>query len=348
MEIVKTIIHPKSHDNISIDEEEKLVPEVGIWLKEIDSVYLTFLVLSTLFTVTVILLGTLHLYYVLRYVSNDRIQTDLYYLVFMFPITSSCGLAGMYIPRAAIFLYAVSLVYFMFCLFVIVSLLFNIFGSRKEMSEYLQQNNIMISFKVPPVCCLSCLPKVISSDENLRRIEWLVFQTPIIRTTLELISVVVFMELGHRHNMWFMFSQLFGLISMCVAFYGCYIIVPLGRKKHTPYRFDFIFRVVDIAQCIYTIQKFCFDFASAFDLIAPDQNLTSAAKAQFWSSFMMTWEMMLLSALTTYCLRPSKTVLFDKYSVIDVTTSTSSQPQVEVDNTMNIRNKTEEHFDEIA
>uniref|UniRef100_A0A1I7X5N1 Organic solute transporter alpha-like protein n=1 Tax=Heterorhabditis bacteriophora TaxID=37862 RepID=A0A1I7X5N1_HETBA len=210
-----------------------------------DLLYRSFLILSCVFTVIVVLLAVVHLYYVLKYVSNERIQTDLYYLVFMFPvsfelflteyfyfwlyITTFCGVAGMIIPRAAIFLYAVALVYFMFCLFVMVSLLFNIFGSRKELADYLRERGIRISFKVPPVCCIKCLPSIESTDENLRRIEWLVFQTPILRTTLELTNVVVFMELGHRHNMWFMFSQLFGLLSMCVAFYGCYIMVPLGK-----------------------------------------------------------------------------------------------------------------------
>uniref|UniRef100_A0A1I7X525 Uncharacterized protein n=1 Tax=Heterorhabditis bacteriophora TaxID=37862 RepID=A0A1I7X525_HETBA len=58
--------------------------------------------------------------------------------------------------------------------------------------------------------------------------------------------------------------------------YGCTYIF----SKLAPYRFDFIFRTVDIAQCIYTIQKFCFDFASAMDFIKPDMVLTSGAKAQ--------------------------------------------------------------------
>uniref|UniRef100_A0A0K0DQ35 Copper transporter n=1 Tax=Angiostrongylus cantonensis TaxID=6313 RepID=A0A0K0DQ35_ANGCA len=188
--------------------------------------------------------------------------------------------------------------YFMFCLFVVVSLLFNIFGSRKEMSDFL-----LDSF-----------------------------------------------------SRWFMFSQLFGLISMCVAIYGCYVIVPLGKKKAkttkkivlrmecteckhkkqlpikrgkhfelegqekskiTPYRFQTLFTIVDVAQCLYTIQKFCFDFAAVFEIITPDRLLTASAKAQFWASFMLTWEMMTLSAIATYTLRPSRSIFFDKYPIVD-------------------------------
>ncbi|WKX96107.1 hypothetical protein Q1695_012511 [Nippostrongylus brasiliensis] len=237
----------------------------------------------------------------------------------MFPITTICNVVGMFIPRAAPFLYAVALVYFMFCLFVVVSLLFNIFGSRKDMSEYLTERNIRISFRVPPLCCLKMLPSLPSTERNLQRVEWLVFQTPILRTAFELTSVVVFMELGHRNNLWFMFAQLFGLISMCVAFYGCYVIVPLGKSKIEPYRFSTLFTIVDVAQCLYTIQKFCFDFAAVFDIITPDHLLTTGAKTQFWASFMLTWEMMTLSAIATYTLRPSQSIFFDKYPIVDST-----------------------------
>lgn len=56
-------------------------------------------------------------------------------------------------------------------------------------------------------------------------------------------------------------------------------MVPLGREKHAPYRFDFLFRTCDIAQCIYTIQKFVFEFAAAVGLITSDRYLPAAAKA---------------------------------------------------------------------
>uniref|UniRef100_A0A7I4Y5I2 Organic solute transporter alpha-like protein n=1 Tax=Haemonchus contortus TaxID=6289 RepID=A0A7I4Y5I2_HAECO len=324
MEIVKTFI--KKHENRTV-EEDREIPESKVWIQELDTLYAVFLFLSLIFTAVVACLSVVQLYYVYKYVSDSRIQADLYYLVLMFPITTVCNMAGMFIPRAAPFLYAVALVYFMFCLFVVVSLLFNIFGSRKEMADYLLERKIHISFRVPPLCCVKMLPDIPSTDANLQRVEWLVFQTPILRTTFELTSVVVFMELGHRHNLWFMFAQLFGLISMCIAFYGCYVIVPLGKTKITPYRFSTLFTIVDVAQCLYTIQKFCFDFAAAFDFIEPDQQLTSGAKAQFWASFMFTWEMMILSAIASYALRPSHSIFFDKYPIVDSTAANAGSIQ---------------------
>ncbi|RCN42958.1 hypothetical protein ANCCAN_11092, partial [Ancylostoma caninum] len=173
--------------------------------------------------------------------------------------------------------------------------------------------DIWISFRVPPLCCCPCIPLVRSTERNLRRVEWLVFQTPILRTIFEVNSVVVFMEQGHRHNMWFMFSQLFGLISLCVAFYGCYVMVPLAKSKITPYRFVPLFYILDTAQCCYTIQKFCFDFGATFGMFTPTSLLTVPAQAQFYASFMIIFEMMMLSAISTYFLRPSQSAFFDKY-----------------------------------
>ncbi|VDP40056.1 unnamed protein product [Heligmosomoides polygyrus] len=162
MEIVKTLII-RTHDNNTYDEDRE-IPESRIWMREIHTLYAAFLSLSSLFTVVVTCLATVQLYYVYKYVSNSRIQADLYYLVLMFPVTTLCNVAGMFIPRAAPFLYAVALVYFMFCLFVVVSLLFNIFGSRKEMSDYLMENDIRISFRVPPLCCIKILPDLPSTE----------------------------------------------------------------------------------------------------------------------------------------------------------------------------------------
>ncbi|CCD61134.1 Organic solute transporter alpha-like protein 1 [Caenorhabditis elegans] len=308
MEIVKTII-PHNRSYI-----EPPIPSATEWLANMSVMHVSCLTIACVFVAITFLSSFFHLFFVLKYVSNERIRNDMYALIFMFPITTFASLVGMFIPRAAIFLYAVSLVYFMFTLFIMVTLLFNIFGGRQEMSAYLLQRNIRVNFTVPPLCFFKFLPTVESTDQNLRRIEWLVFQTPIIRTLLELVSVVVSMEQeGRRESVWFVFSQLMALLSMCIAFYGCYVMVPLGREKHAPYRFDFLFRTCDIAQCIYTIQKFVFEFAAAVGLITSDRYLPAAAKALWWASFMCTWEMMLLSALCSYCLRPAKCKFFDLY-----------------------------------
>ncbi|KAJ1364393.1 hypothetical protein KIN20_024483 [Parelaphostrongylus tenuis] len=96
-------------------------------------------------------------------------------------------------------------------------------------------------------------------------------------------------------------------------------------SKITPYRFPTLFTIVDVAQCLYTVQKFCFDFAAVFQFITSDRLLTSSAKAQYWASFMLTWQMMTLSAIATYALRPSRSIFFDKYPIVDSSASVSNQ-----------------------
>ncbi|VDK40495.1 unnamed protein product [Cylicostephanus goldi] len=232
MEIVKTFIisYNSTFDDLPL-------PETQIWLQDqkfisgIDPFYGALLALAFLFTLLTVLLSFVQLYYIVKYIGNHRIKTNFYFLVFMFPIAAVCNVSGMFIPRAAVFLYAFALVYLSVCLFAAISLLFNIFGGRKQMSDYCMKRNIPISFRITPLCCLSCLPYVPCTERNLQRIEWLVFQTPVLRTIIEVNSVVVFMELGHRSCRWFMLSQVVGIISLVVAFYGCYIMIPLAKVR---------------------------------------------------------------------------------------------------------------------
>ncbi|CAI5440801.1 unnamed protein product [Caenorhabditis angaria] len=307
MDVVKTLIN----SNLSL---EPPIPSASEWLANMSVMHVWCLSMSSIFVVITFSLAFVQLYFVMKYVSNERIRNDLYSLILMYPITTFCSVMGMFIPRAAVFLYAVALVYFMFTLFVLVTILFNIFGGRQQMSTYLLQRNVKIKLTMFPFCLFKCIPMIESTDANLRRIEWLVFQTPIIRTCLELTSVAVSMEQGgRRESVWFVFSQLCGLVSMLVAFYGCYVMVPLGREKHDPYQFIWLFRICDVAQCLYTIQKFVFEFAAAVGIITADRLMPGTAKALWWTSFMITWQMMLLSALTSYLMRPMKCNFFDLY-----------------------------------
>lgn len=136
---------------------------------------------------------------------------------------------GMLIPRAAAFLYAFGLVFFMLCLFVVVTLKCNLFGNRSKMCEYLIHHEKKMKLKVFPFCCCcSCLPSFEPNERNVRRMEWLIFQSPLLRAFLEIINIVVYLELNHREHVWFTISSLVGISSMLVASYGTYIVIPLG------------------------------------------------------------------------------------------------------------------------
>lgn len=108
----------------------------------------------------------------------------------------------MIIPRAATFLYAVALVYFMLCIFVTVTLMTTLNGGRRKLVEKLLAKDKKINMRILPLgCWLFWVPKLTPTHAVFRRIEWLVFQSPILRIFMEILNIIVYMEIGHRTNM---------------------------------------------------------------------------------------------------------------------------------------------------
>ncbi|TMS33810.1 hypothetical protein L596_001503 [Steinernema carpocapsae] len=264
-------------------------------------------------TAIIVILAFVQLYFVVKYISDETVRSDLYWIVLMCPITTTCGLVGMFVPRAATFLNAVALAYLMLCLFVMVTLMNSLFGGRKSLAAYLTERRELIRFNVFPICCCKCLPTFRPTEANLRRIEWSVFQTPLIRISLEIMNLVVFLELKERNHWWFQASNVLGLSSMFLAFYGCYVMTPLGQECLAQYKFKTVFRLVDIAQALFSLQKFFFDFLAAIGFFEEGPILPAIGKSQFITSTMLSWEMLLISIIATYLLRPSGNSVFDKY-----------------------------------
>ncbi|KAI1728616.1 organic solute transporter ostalpha domain-containing protein [Ditylenchus destructor] len=290
-------------------------PNVTVWFQNIPPDYLAFVCAGCTFTLVIILLSILHLIYVLSFISNEQIRTDLYFFVFMAPAISICGAIGMIIPRAALFLYAIALVYFMLCLFVCITLMTTLHGSRSVMCEKLMDRGIRISVRVMPLgCCFFCFPKLAPTEFNFRRIEWLVFQSPLVRIFLEILNIVVFFELKDRNNIFFQISNLIGIISLLIGSYGSYMIIPPGSKLLSAYRFSLMFRIVDFSQLAYSVQKFLFDFMAAIGVFTNGPYLPDTAKAQFFTCFLLILEMLIVSIISTVMFRPSQTIFFDKYN----------------------------------
>uniref|UniRef100_A0A914H610 Uncharacterized protein n=1 Tax=Globodera rostochiensis TaxID=31243 RepID=A0A914H610_GLORO len=296
---------------------DEFIPDVQQWMKAIDKPSLVLLCAGAGMTGVVLCLSLLHLIFVLKFIKDEQIRTDLYWLVFMAPVVAVCGLVGMVLPRAAIFMYAIALVYYMICIFVLVCLMCTLNGSRKSMCRKLLAKGKRISIRVCPLgCCLFCFDKLQPTEKNFRRFEWLVFQSPIVRILLEILNITVFMELNSRSNLFFQLSNLVGIVSLLIGSYGSYIIVPAGASLLHKYRFLLLFRLVDICQLIWSVQKFIADFIGALNLISSRHDvlnpLPQSAVAQFYICFLLCAEMLLASMLATWWFRPVRCAFFDR------------------------------------
>ncbi|KAL3098724.1 hypothetical protein niasHT_024478 [Heterodera trifolii] len=315
---------------------DEYIPDVQHWLNAIDNPSLFLLSAGAAMTGFVTCLGLLHLIFVLKYIKDEQIRTDLYWLVFMPSVIAACGLVGMVLPRAAIFMYAIALVYYMICIFVLVCLMCTLNGSRKAMCRKLMAKGKRISIRVCPLgCCLFCFDKFEPTEKNFRRFEWLVFQSPIVRILLEILNITVFMELSSRSNLFFQLSNLVGIISLFVGSYGSYIIVPIGASLLHEYRFLLLFRLVDFCQLFWSVQKFIADFIGALNLIPSPADvstpLPSSAVAQFYICFLLCAEMLFASLLATVCFRPSRCAFFDRHRSANAIANANSLEECAVD-----------------
>uniref|UniRef100_A0AC35FR15 Organic solute transporter alpha-like protein n=1 Tax=Panagrolaimus sp. PS1159 TaxID=55785 RepID=A0AC35FR15_9BILA len=291
-------------------------PQISEYFQEINELQCVAIGFALLFTVAVITLAGLHLYFVIRYVSHPSMQTDLYWIVFLCPIVSICNSVGICAPKTAAFLYSVGIVYFLLCIFVLVTLMTTLYGSRTAMCHKLEEKGVELNPRVFPLgCCLICLPNIKPTAKNIRMLEWCVFQSPIIRVVIEIVSIAVYFEYETKQNWFFTPANLISFISMIISSYSSYILMPAGCKQLSQYRFLAMFRMVDWAQFIYNVQKHVLEAIVLLKIFGKDTTgpFGSTTVIQFWASFLATFEMAVLSFMATYFFRPSKAAFFDIY-----------------------------------
>uniref|UniRef100_A0AC34FB83 Uncharacterized protein n=1 Tax=Panagrolaimus sp. ES5 TaxID=591445 RepID=A0AC34FB83_9BILA len=176
-------------------------PRATDYFTEITPIYYVAIGVAILATIAVIMLAAMHLFFVLKYVSHPSMQTDLYWIVFLCPIVSICNTVAVCAPRTAAFLYSVGIIYFLLCIFVLVTLMTTLYGSRTAMCHKLEEKGVELNPRVFPLgCCLVCLPNIKPTAKNIRMLEWAVFQSPIIRVIIEILSVAVYFELETKQN----------------------------------------------------------------------------------------------------------------------------------------------------
>ncbi|KAL3093301.1 hypothetical protein niasHT_030015 [Heterodera trifolii] len=113
-------------------------------------------------------------------------------------------------------------------------------GSRKSMCEKLMAKGERISIRIYPFACwLICFEDFLPTEQNFRRFEVLVFQSPVVRIMLEILNITVFMELSSRKHLYFQISNFAAMIFMFIGSYGSYVIVPVGASLLHEYRHFF-------------------------------------------------------------------------------------------------------------
>uniref|UniRef100_A0A915AUI8 Organic solute transporter alpha-like protein n=1 Tax=Parascaris univalens TaxID=6257 RepID=A0A915AUI8_PARUN len=297
---------------VQVLNEDAIAISAAQWLREIPTLYLVFLIISTVATAVVIALAFIHLYVIHYYVRDEHIQTNLYFLALLFPIVGLTSLLRMYLLRSATFLYVISHTYVMVCLVMLVSLLRNLFGGSEMMSKYLFSTNEVIKFNTPPFCCCcKCIPTLQPTERALRHVAWLTLQSPIVRIVAEIINGISFFEQSAYEEVAILVNVI-EVISMISALYGCNITMNLGREKQVPYRMAVVFQCVNLTQVFLTLQKFIFDMCGKYDAFIDSPLMASGTKAMYWNSMVLTTEMCALSIAATILLSPSKSKFFDK------------------------------------
>uniref|UniRef100_F1L6N9 Organic solute transporter alpha-like protein n=1 Tax=Ascaris suum TaxID=6253 RepID=F1L6N9_ASCSU len=284
---------------------EKLPPSGSVFLQNIEPLYLSALIICSFAVAATVVLAFIHFYHIHSLVPNENVQSDLYYLALVFPIIGCCSLLAMYLPRSSKLMYAVCSTYIMLSLLKVVTLMRDILGSRAALSRYLLGCGEMIRLDSIPFCCMK-LPEISTSEDNIRRLEWLVVQSPIIRILLEVIMVIAFLE-QFRITV---AVDIVEVLSMLAATYGCHTLMDLGKEKLDSYRFSLIFHIVNTAHIVFTVQKFFFDLSSSLGLFTNGPLLRSLPKAMFWNNCSLTIEMLILSLIATKMVRPEKSDLF--------------------------------------
>ncbi|KAK5977430.1 hypothetical protein GCK32_017333 [Trichostrongylus colubriformis] len=97
-------------------------PSAREFLAHLEPFQVVLLAIAGAFTFVVYSLALIHWFYVYSFVSIETRRNKLYWLVTLFPVSTGCCLIGMLAPRTSLIMTALGLLYYLMCLFVIVSL----------------------------------------------------------------------------------------------------------------------------------------------------------------------------------------------------------------------------------
>uniref|UniRef100_A0A158PAX8 Organic solute transporter alpha-like protein 3 n=1 Tax=Angiostrongylus cantonensis TaxID=6313 RepID=A0A158PAX8_ANGCA len=304
-------------------------PSAREFLTNLEPFQVVLLAIAGAFTFVVCSLALVHWYYVYSFVSVETRRNKLYWLITLFPVSTACCLVGMLAPRTSLIMTALGILYYLMCLFVIVSLCrrvkpMHLFGGRSSFSNSLRFDARPIDFRSPPFCCLlPYLPTAKSSEKNIRRLEWLVLQAPVVRALIIVSDIIAVAEMREAAKTFLRYSDIFSVGSLLLAIFGVHTLARVTSNKLSDYCFMTVFRFVDVSLLFFTAQQPMLfqNILVRFDLIKCGRLLTAQENATFVCNFVIICEMFVLSLLATVLLAPRKNAMFDNYRMLKTPTS---------------------------
>ncbi|TMS34015.1 hypothetical protein L596_001681 [Steinernema carpocapsae] len=217
---------------------------------------LCMLVIATACSLGVFAQGFVQFYYVWRYLTHPWIRGNIAFLVALFPICTACSIVAMYVPTAGNLLFTFSYSYAIICLYRLVSVIKDSFGSWEAASASLYRSGTRIHFRVAPVCCcIPCLPTVEPSVRNLRILDMITLQGPIFRILVMVVNFTLQTETVDLMQLWFPISTGIVTGSLLLSVFSCHALCKLSLEKLGPFRFHVIYRIVDTTQAFYGLQS---------------------------------------------------------------------------------------------
>lgn len=308
-------------------------PSAKEFLAHLEPFQVILLAVAAAFTLVVYVLALIHWYYVYSFVSIETRRNKLYWLVTLFPVSTGCCLIGMLAPRTSLIMTALGLLYYLMCLFVIVSLCRHLFGGRSSFSNSLQFDSRPIDFRSPPFCCLlPFLPTAESSEKNIRRLEWLVLQAPVVRALIIVSDIIAVAEMREEAKTFLRYSDVASVGSLLLAIFGVHTLARVTSNKLSDYCFMTVFRFVDVSLLFFSAQQPMLfqNVLLRFDLITCGPLLTAQENATFVCNFVIICEMFVLCLLATVLLAPRRNAMFDNYRMLKTSLSVHDTEESEL------------------
>ncbi|KHJ97989.1 hypothetical protein OESDEN_02020 [Oesophagostomum dentatum] len=292
------------------------IPDVQTFYASLSTSQYILLTAGAGIATAVITLGLVHLFHVWKYISDERIQTKLYFLSLLFPLLVTLSLASMFSPRSNPILTSIQVFYVQFCMYTTVSLCRVIYGGRERMCSVLSEEKAVVNFQVPPCCCcMVCLPKPAPSERTLRILECLSLQGAVVRAFIVILNCHFVSERPLETEHTLLITELSVIPSLLLALFGSHVIAKLTAPHIQQYKTVTMFRFADISLALFTAQlPLIFDLILIkFGIITCGPVQSALGNAKYINSFVQICEVFLLSLLASWLLAPEKSALFDKY-----------------------------------